>query len=278
LQRDAPESYRLLPGAGPDVQRRVWLRFTGRNLEQELAVPWSSADVHPEDRSACLAAYDRHLPTPSSRTSIAQDGRGEYRWIEEVAVPRFGPTGSYGGHVGCCVDVTERRAQAERLFSALREKEVLLVEVHHRVKNNLAIIASLLSLQSEATEDLSVREVLAESEGRGGSWPSSPRCSTSARRGRGRAHGLRRRRGPARGDRSGPDALAQAPAGAAPRAATPGHADPRHGPRRHALRAALPARDWNRGEQAPLSGVAQCSPDHDLVEWRREPAPAIPGE
>ncbi|MCA1851939.1 MAG: sensor histidine kinase, partial [Beggiatoa sp.] len=76
------------------------------------------------------------------------------------------PQEAYGGHVGCCVDVTERRAQAERLFAALREKEVLLAEVHHRVKNNLAIIASLVSLQSEATEDLSVREVLAESEGR----------------------------------------------------------------------------------------------------------------
>jgi hypothetical protein len=81
-------------------------------------------------------------------------------------VPRFGPTGSYGGHVGCCVDVTEHRAQAERLLAALREKEVLLAEVHHRVKNNLAIIAKPLESTVRAIEDLSVREVLAESEGR----------------------------------------------------------------------------------------------------------------
>lgn len=166
----------------------------------ELAVSWSD----PEDRSACLAAYDRHL---KAHTKLAheyrhKDGCGEYRWIEEVAVPRFGPTGSYGGHVGCCADVTERRAQAERLFAALREKEMLLAEVHHRVKNNLAIIASLLSLQSEATEDLSVWEVLAESEGRVRAPARASSCASGAGLEQGRAGALKRRRAMQPGSRS----------------------------------------------------------------------------
>ncbi len=145
-----------------------WLRFTGRSLEEELALPWSGAEIHPDDRPLCLAAYDRHLHahTKLMHEYRFMDCHGDYRWIEEVAVPRFDPEGRYEGHVGCCVDVSERREQAERLGSALQEKEVLLAEVHHRVKNNLAVIASLLSLQSQATENPAVRKVLAEGEGR----------------------------------------------------------------------------------------------------------------
>jgi two-component sensor histidine kinase len=54
----------------------------------------------------------------------------------------------------------------EKLNEALKEREVLIREVHHRVKNNLQIISSLLNLQSEKTEGQSVEEILRVSQAR----------------------------------------------------------------------------------------------------------------
>jgi len=60
----------------------------------------------------------------------------------------------------------ERRRAEQRLMDALKEKEVLLREVYHRVKNNLQVILGLLSLQEEATQDASVKNVLDDTKAR----------------------------------------------------------------------------------------------------------------
>lgn len=64
------------------------------------------------------------------------------------------------------VDVTERLRQRENLENALREKTVLLNEVHHRVKNNLQVISSLLNLQATQAGDARLSAMLTESQGR----------------------------------------------------------------------------------------------------------------
>lgn len=68
--------------------------------------------------------------------------------------------------VGVIRDVTADKANEQRLRESLKEKEVLLKEVHHRVKNNLQIISSLLFLQKDTIADPAVQAIFEESRNR----------------------------------------------------------------------------------------------------------------
>lgn len=64
------------------------------------------------------------------------------------------------------VDISDRKQKEERIQLALEEKDVLLREVHHRVKNNLQIIHSLLDLQSSRLSDRAAIDLLRDSQNR----------------------------------------------------------------------------------------------------------------
>lgn len=65
-----------------------------------------------------------------------------------------------------CRDVTHEQQARAQIDASLREKEALLKEIHHRVKNNLSVIASLLFMQSRSSTDPVMRDALAQSMAR----------------------------------------------------------------------------------------------------------------
>lgn len=92
---------------------------------------------------------------------ILRDGRILERDYAPILVEN-----SCQGHLWMYRDITERKRNEEQLKTSLREKNLLLKEIHHRVKNNLLVVSNLLELQSHYTENKKLSFLLNESQNR----------------------------------------------------------------------------------------------------------------
>ncbi len=114
------------PEKGCIFFNKVWLDFTGRTMEQESGNGWMEG-VHPDDRGRCLATYNSSF---EARRSFRMDYRlrradGEYRWVLDNGVPRFGVSGIFEGYIGSCIDITERKDEEQLREELQRGRERL---------------------------------------------------------------------------------------------------------------------------------------------------------
>ena len=127
------------PGGESSDPMPRWQDFTGQTPEQYAGFGWLDA-VHPDDRSATRAAWQRAIDTaePYSVEHRIRRRDGQYRYMAAKAVPLLSPEGIVEEWVGIHTDITEtKKAQAHQ--------QLLIDELNHRVKNTLATVLSVAS-------------------------------------------------------------------------------------------------------------------------------------
>jgi PAS domain S-box-containing protein len=91
---------------------------------------------------------------------------GSRFWASVLITALRDERGNLRGFSKVTRDITERKLAEEQIKASLKEKEILLREIHHRVKNNMQVVISLLRLQSDKIKDQQYVEMLKESQDR----------------------------------------------------------------------------------------------------------------
>lgn len=124
--------------------------------------------VHPGDHENVVNHMIREF---KDRSVLSLDYRiitrnGEEKWISHVCQSVYGAGGAWIGRRISNRDITKLKRDEAMLRKASEEKDVLLREIHHRVKNNMQVISSILNLQSRHIEDERLRAMFEESKER----------------------------------------------------------------------------------------------------------------
>ena len=121
--------------------------------------------VHGLTSAPSFCPYSKLLDDGQEHIAEVHEDRIGGDFIVSVS-PLHDKDGKLIGAVHVARDITKRKKTENEIKKSLEEKEVLLREIHHRVKNNLQIIASLLHLQEVTEDEKEIVDVLKESEGR----------------------------------------------------------------------------------------------------------------
>ena len=151
---------------------RVAEELTGWENEHAVGQPLQDVFniINEYTREQCLNPVEKVLESgivvglANHTALISRDG--SEKSIADSGAPIRDKDGNIIGVVLVFRDITEERLAEEKIIKSLKEKEVLLKEVHHRVKNNMAIIASLLKLQAGYVEDDKYLTMFKECQGR----------------------------------------------------------------------------------------------------------------
>jgi len=119
--------------------------------KSDLDLPWPKPDAEAYRADDARVIADRickkHI------VERVQSSDGERMWVDTTKLPMIRDDGEAYGVLGVYDDITERKRAEERIEGLLAEKELILREVHHRIKNNMSTMSGLLTLRSAGLTD-----------------------------------------------------------------------------------------------------------------------------
>ena len=163
------------PDGTREYQNSQLSEYAGLTLEQG----WEEV-CHPDDLPRNKQDWTHSLTSGKpfeTECRLRRQSDGAYRWHLIRVVPFRNSSGQIMQWIGTSTDIHEHKTRKEKLEAevetrtemlrrSLLQKETLLQEVHHRVKNNLQVISSLLHMQARSTRDQTTAEALRECQSR----------------------------------------------------------------------------------------------------------------
>jgi PAS domain S-box-containing protein len=143
---------------------KAQLGYEAHELDDELSEFHSR--VHPDDVDRLTAAVERTIRTAAQDHEVRfrlRHRNGDYRWILAQASIVTDADGTAIRMIGSHIDITRIVESEAQLQQALEKKDLLMRELNHRVKNNLLIVSSLISLKDrELAPSVSISDIAAK--------------------------------------------------------------------------------------------------------------------
>jgi len=135
--------------------------------QEALGKSWLK-NIHPDDKKNFSSQWDDSVKNSNNFKYECRYITPEEKTTEVLGRPIFEKNGDKKalGYIGTIADITNFRTLEETLKKSLLEKEILLKELHHRIKNNLQVVSGLLHLQEENATDPQLLNILRESQNR----------------------------------------------------------------------------------------------------------------
>ncbi|MBU4535648.1 MAG: PocR ligand-binding domain-containing protein [Euryarchaeota archaeon] len=154
------DGFRDVSYIGPRIQEMF-----GFELDQDINRD-ITRQLYPEDRESFIISIDQSLSNarPFNYEARFITPSGDVRWFQVISTPVHSDEDLL--YHGVILDVHDRKSAEEILEKSLQEKKLLLQEIHHRVKNNLQIISSLMNLQAMEIDDEKTLKFIRDSQNR----------------------------------------------------------------------------------------------------------------